>query len=184
MSSDKKARLEALVAEMLDLISPAQRGREGLLQTPARVAKMWLEELSPTGVPPELTEFESPLKAGEGWVQMSGVEFWSTCEHHMLPFFGTASVAYVPNTRIVGLSKVARIVDYFARRLTTQEELTDKVVSYLYEHLEPVGICVVTDARHACMEARGVKNGASTRVVSHRGYVDNEDLRAFSRLMG
>jgi GTP cyclohydrolase I len=131
--------------------------REGLADTPKRVVKAWDEMTRGYGEDPEAilgTDF-----AGEGYDEMvvcRNVEFCSTCEHHMLPFVGVAHVAYVPRRRVVGLSKMARLVDCFARRLQIQEKLTQQVAQAMRQHLNPKGVGVVVVAKHQCMSCRGV----------------------------
>ena len=94
------------------------------------------------------------------------IEFYSFCEHHMLPIIGKAHVAYIPNGKVVGLSKIPRVVDVFARRLQIQEQLTEQICDALNEHLKPKGVAVIVDARHMCMEMRGVQKICSTTITS------------------
>src|SRR5665811_1559443 len=141
--------------------------REGLLRTPARVASVmsWLtsgyassaEEVVGSGI------FE---EAHDNMIMVRDIELYSMCEHHMLPFFGKAHIAYIPNGRIVGLSKLARIVDVFARRLQVQERMTDQIVAALETELHPSGVGVVLDARHLCMMMRGVEKQDSSTITS------------------
>ena len=127
--------------------------REGLLDTPRRYAK-FLREF--TERPPfNFTTFD-----GEGTDEMivqTGIPFYSLCEHHMAPFFGTAHIAYIPNRRIVGLSKLARCLDHYARRLQNQERITTQVAERLMQELDPQGVAVVIQAEHLCMAMRGVE---------------------------
>jgi GTP cyclohydrolase I len=99
-------------------------------------------------------------------VVVKDIEFYSQCEHHMLPIIGKVHVAYIPNGKVVGLSKIPRVVDIFARRLQIQEQLTEQIADALNEHLKPKGVAVVVDARHMCMEMRGVQKICSTTVTS------------------
>lgn len=127
--------------------------REGLKETPKRVMKFYREFLSPP-------EFTFTTFEGEEYDEMiiqKDIPFFSLCEHHMAPFFGTATVAYIPNGKIVGLSKLARTVDLYARRLQNQERITSQIATRLQEELEPRGVAVTLKARHFCMEMRGVK---------------------------
>lgn len=141
--------------------------REGLLETPKRVVKAWDEMTVGYGQDPALIlakDFD-----GNGYDEMvlvPNVEFFSTCEHHMLPFFGVAHVGYVPRKRVVGLSKLARLVDCFARRLQIQEQLTSQIADAIQEHLDPLGVGVVIQAKHLCMCARGVGKQQSSMVTS------------------
>jgi len=142
--------------------------REGLVRTPHRVAKS-LRFLT-SGYQQEVGEvLNDALFAAEGadeMVLVRSIELYSLCEHHMLPFFGKAHVAYLPGDRIVGLSKVARVVDVFARRLQVQERLTVQVAKALEEVLEPKGVGVIIEARHLCMMMRGVQKQNSYTTTS------------------
>jgi len=127
--------------------------REGLLDTPKRYIKFFTEFLNPPDW--TCTSFE-----GEGYDEMivqTGIPFHSLCEHHIAPFFGTGTIAYLPNKRIVGLSKLARTLETFARRLQNQERITTQVAEFLWEELDPIGVAVQLTAKHMCMEMRGVK---------------------------
>jgi GTP cyclohydrolase I len=110
-------------------------------------------------------------------VVVKGIEFYSMCEHHMLPFFGKAHIAYIPSKKILGLSKFARVVDVFARRMQVQERMTIQIADALEQALEPVGLAVVTEASHLCMMMRGVeKQGSSTRTTAMSG-IFRDDAR-------
>ena len=141
--------------------------RQGLLKTPERVAAAmrWLTrgytETASDVVGDALFE-----ESHDSMIMVRDIELYSLCEHHMLPFFGRAHVAYIPNGRIVGLSKVARVVDVFARRLQVQERLTDQIADALMEILEPQGVGVVIEAAHFCMMMRGVEKQNSRTVTS------------------
>jgi len=127
--------------------------REGLQETPKRFVKFFTEFLNPPKW--ECTTFES-----EGYDEMivqTNIPFHSLCEHHIAPFFGTATIAYIPNKRIVGLSKLARTLETFARRLQNQERITMQVAEFLWDELQPKGVAVQLTAKHMCMEMRGVK---------------------------
>ena len=141
--------------------------REGLERTPFRVAKAY-EELA-SGYSQDLAEVVGQGVFHEDCSEMvlvKDVEFYSLCEHHMLPFFGRVHVAYIPNGRIVGLSKIPRIVDMFARRFQNQERMTQQIAEALQEVLEPKGVGVVADARHLCMMMRGVQKQNSSAMTS------------------
>lgn len=157
----------------LDLADP------DLADTPRRVARAYEElfhGLSPE-VEPELTTFPNT----DGYsspVSVSGTRFYSLCAHHFLPFFGTVNIGYLPGERIVGLSKLARVVDYCSRRPQTQEGLTEQIVNLLDDRLAPEGVIVVMDARHLCMEMRGVgQPGMTTRTIAVRGAFTQQPLR-------
>jgi GTP cyclohydrolase I len=145
--------------------------REGLLKTPERVERS-LRYLT-SGYRTSVDEvINGALFAAEGseMIVLKGIEFFSMCEHHMLPFFGNAAIAYIPNEKILGLSKFARVVDVFARRMQVQERMTTQIADALVTVLEPRGLAVVTEASHLCMMMRGVeKLGSVTRTSAMRG---------------
>ena len=158
--------LASLIHRQLTLLGE-NPGRDGLLRTPERVAKSlsWLTRGYRENVHDVVNGaiFE---EQHESMVLVRDVEVYSLCEHHMLPFFGKAHVAYIPNGRILGLSKVARVVDVFARRLQVQERLSDEIADALMEVLQPRGVGVVIEAQHLCMMMRGVEKQNSTTVTS------------------
>ncbi len=174
---------EALVRSMLQEIGEDPY-REGLLRTPLRVAKamdfltsgyqLSAEEIIKKAV------FEEDVKE---MVVVRDIEFYSMCEHHMLPFFGHAHVGYLPNGRVVGLSKIARVVDVFARRLQVQERLTNQVADAMMEHLGAHGVAVVMEASHTCMMMRGVQKQRSTTVSSAMRGTFETDPRTRSEFM-
>ena len=145
--------------------------REGLVKTPHRVERSLRFLTSGYGV--SIADVvNGALFSAEGseMVVVKNVEFYSLCEHHMLPFFGRAHVAYVPDKKVLGLSKFARIVDVFARRMQVQERMTGQIADALQDVLAPRGVAVVTEASHLCMMMRGVeKQGSSTRTSALRG---------------
>ena len=160
------AELEALVRRQLELLGEDPE-RDGLLKTPSRVAKSlaWLTRghaLDPRAVIGDAL-FE---ETHESMVMVRDIELYSMCEHHMLPFFGKAHVAYIPNGRIVGLSKLPRVVEVFARRLQVQERLTEQIASALEDVLQPLGVGVVIEAVHLCMMMRGVEKQNSKTITS------------------
>ena len=146
--------------------------REGLRDTPRRVAKAYAEFLTPQAFSP--TTFPND----EGYDELvvaRGIPFNSLCEHHMLPFHGVAHVGYLPGDRIVGLSKLGRVVELFARRLQVQERLTADVAAWIDEHLEPKGVGIVIEAEHLCMSLRGVQKPGTVTVTSAlRGLVRDD----------
>ena len=150
--------------------------REGLRETPARVARMYAELLIPK--PFTFTTFDA--EGADQMVVVRDIAFYTLCEHHLLPFFGHATVAYIPDGKIAGLSKLARTVEHYARRLQTQERLTNQVADFLMEQLSPLGVGVVVRASHLCMEMRGVeKSGAATVTSALRGALrDKPEARA------
>ncbi|MEY4064494.1 MAG: cyclohydrolase FolE [Pseudomonadota bacterium] len=162
--------------------------RDGLLETPDRVCRAWLEMTEGYRVSPEQvlsTTFEGN---SDEMVVLKDIEFTSCCEHHLLNFNGRAHVAYLPSQgRIVGLSKLARIVDVFAKRLQVQERMTQQIASAVKENLQPHGVAVVIEGRHSCMCVRGVRKQGATMVTSslHGVFRDNASTRAeFMSLIG
>ena len=142
--------------------------REGLRETPARFLKAWAHWSSGYGKNPAdvMKVFEDGAAGCDEMVVVKNIPVWSHCEHHICPVFGTATVAYIPNGKIIGLSKVIRLVDIFARRLQVQERLGNQVVDALMEHLQPLGCGIVLRLRHLCMESRGVETMGSETVTS------------------
>jgi len=148
--------------------------REGLLETPGRVAKAWQFWTKGYGEDPAaiLKTFEDGAEGCNEMVVVKDIPFYSHCEHHMAAIFGTATIAYIPDGKIVGLSKLNRLLDCFARRLQVQERLTAQVADSLMEHLAPKGVGVVVKARHLCMESRGVcQQGHHTVTSALRGVI-------------
>lgn len=158
--------------------------REGLLETPGRIIKSWNEIFAGYTLDPleVMKSFEDG--ACKELVVVKDIEFYSTCEHHMIPFFGRAHVGYVPNGKIIGLSKVARVVDVFARRLQVQERLTGQVADALMQGLGANGVAVVMEAQHLCMMARGVGKQNSTTVTSALRGIFESDQALRSEFMG
>ncbi|MFT6746037.1 MAG: GTP cyclohydrolase I [Glaciecola sp.] len=153
--------------------------REGLEKTPERVAKA-LQYLT-HGYDLDPAEILKSAMFSEDHDQMvivKDIEVYSMCEHHMLPFFGKAHVAYIPNGKIVGLSKIPRVVDAFARRLQVQERLTDQIKACIQDTLEPLGVAVVIEAQHMCMQMRGIqKQNSLTTTSSFTGAFENDKTR-------
>lgn len=151
--------------------------REGLLETPARVIRAWRHWTQgyQQDAATVLKTFEDGAEGCDEMVIVRGIDLFSHCEHHMAPFFGKAHVAYIPDKRIVGLSKLARVVDIFAHRLQVQERLTNQIANAINDHLQPVGVGVVIEATHFCMCSRGVNKQGSTTVTSAlRGAIKNK----------
>ena len=141
--------------------------RDGLLRTPDRVARMYEELLQGYRMDPD-TILNGALfeEKYDEMVVVRDIEFYSLCEHHMLPFMGRASVAYMPNKRVIGLSKIPRIVDMFARRLQVQERMTRQIAEFLMELLQPLGVAVVVEGLHLCATMRGVKKHDARMITS------------------
>lgn len=147
--------------------------REGLQQTPSRYIKFLREFLQPS--PFTFTTFEN--EGTDEMIIVENIPFFSLCEHHIVPFYGTASVAYIPNDRIVGLSKIPRCVDYFSNRLQNQERITSQIAFKLEEELRPKGVAVVLKAQHLCMHMRGVKKHDTWTKTSKLTGVFKEDSK-------
>ena len=142
--------------------------REGLLKTPERVVRAF--RFLTEGYRKDIDELFNDAFFQEDYDEMvvvRDIELYSVCEHHLLPFFGRAHVAYIPNCRIVGLSKIPRLVDLFARRLQVQERMTKEIAETMMEKLDPRGVAVVIEARHLCMVMRGVEKQNSSMTTSH-----------------
>jgi GTP cyclohydrolase I len=169
-TNEPERELQDLVRRQIELLGE-QPERDGLLKTPERVARSlaWLTH----GYSLDAREVIGDAlfeEAHENMVVVRDIELYSMCEHHMLPFFGKAHIAYIPNGRIVGLSKLPRLVDVFARRLQVQERLTEQIARSIEEILRPHGVGVVIEAVHLCMMMRGVeKQGSSTVTSALRG---------------
>lgn len=181
--SSVEALERSLTAFYTGVLHTALRGQplyEGVLQTPGRAARALIEMTSgyDVDIPALFTTFERD--GYDEMVVVRDIPFVSLCEHHMLPFTGRAHVGYIPDERIVGLSKLARLVDAFARRFQVQERLTAQVADALDEHLRPVGSIVVVEAEHSCMSCRGVRvSGTSAVTSSVRGAIrDKPEARA------
>lgn len=170
-------KLEDLVRQMLRCVEPFNADRPGVADTPKRVAKAFDHWFSGYGKNPAqfLTVFKDGAEGADELVVVQNIPFYSHCEHHMAPFFGRAHVGYIPDGKIVGLSKLNRLLDMFARRLQVQERLTAQVADAIEEHLAPRGVGVILNARHMCMESRGVcQQGHSTVTSALRGVVKTD----------
>jgi GTP cyclohydrolase IA len=176
----------ALGYQLLKAIDGENPDRPGLVETPARFMKAFKEWTSGYHEDPEaiLKTFEDGAEGVSEMVMVRNIPVYSLCEHHMATIFGVAHVGYIPNGRIVGLSKIPRVVNIFARRLQVQERLTNQIAEAIDEVLQPHGVAVVLDCRHMCMESRGVHihGEATTRTAARRGvYKDN--LRYFHEFL-
>jgi len=161
----KDGEISALIKMLVNALDDNAK-REGLQDTPKRVENFYQEFLSSK-------KFTSTTFQNEGYDEMvvqCNIPFYSLCEHHLVPFFGVAHVAYIPGERIIGLSKFSRIIDHFAHRLQNQERITTQVADYINDILKPQGVAVTMTARHLCMEMRGVRKiGAETTTTSLHG---------------
>ena len=141
--------------------------REGLVRTPERMHRMWLELTCGYRVDPDRLINGAVFDVGYSeMVVIKGIPFYSLCEHHMLPFFGTAAVGYLPRGRVIGISKIPRVVEMYARRLQVQERMTQQIADFLQQRLNPYGVGVVIEAEHLCLAMRGVQKGGATMVTS------------------
>lgn len=177
---EKVHDLKNAIRTILGAVEGVDRSRrEGLKDTPERVAKAMLHWFG--GYDADIkailsTQFQD---GGEGYDEMvivKDIPFYSKCEHHMADIFGTVTIAYIPNGKVVGLSKLSRLVDAYARRLQVQERLTKQIADAIVEHLEPVGVGVLVRARHMCMESRGIcQQGHHTITSALRGVLKSEE---------
>lgn len=171
-----KDRVRAAIRELLEAIGE-DPDREGLKETPDRVARMYEEICGGIGADPakHLKIFHETSESDE-MVIVRDIPLYSLCEHHMLPFVGKCHIAYIPkNGVIIGLSKFARIVDCFARRLQVQERLTEQIADFLMESLDPLGVAVIIEAEHLCMTMRGARAaGSQTQTSALRGRMKSD----------
>jgi GTP cyclohydrolase I len=177
------AEYETMVRRQLELIGE-DPDREGLLKTPSRVAKaqMWLTR----GYGQTASEVIGDAlfaEDHENMVMVRDIEMYSMCEHHMLPFFGKVHIAYIPNGKIVGLSKLPRVVEVFARRLQVQERLGEQIADALEEVLQPKGVGVVIEAVHLCMMMRGVEKQSSRTITSSMRGLFRDDSKTRSEFL-
>lgn len=154
--------------------------REGLLDTPKRVARAWKEYCQGYGEDPayHLSRTFDEVGGYDEVVLLRDIPFQSHCEHHMAPIIGKASIAYLPKDRVVGISKLARVLHGYARRLQVQERLTAQVADCIWDHLQPLGVAVVIEATHACMTARGVRTPGVAMTTSRMMGVFRDDNRS------
>lgn len=174
---DRKRCLNIAARDILAAAEPSTFRREGLLDTPDRFAKAWLHWTSGYELRAEdiLKVFEDGGESYDEMVVVKDIPVYSKCEHHLADIFGTATVAYIPNGRIVGLSKLSRLVDMHARRLQVQERLTNDIAEDLWRCLHPIGVGVYVQARHMCMESRGIcQQGHSTITTALRGAIKDQ----------
>lgn len=178
------AEAEDIVLRLLQYIGE-DTTRGGLQETPARVLRAWKYWTSGYAQKPGdvLKTFDDGAENVDEMILMKDISLYSHCEHHLAPFFGVAHVAYIPNGRIVGLSKIARLVDIFARRLQVQERLTNQIADALVQSLHPLGVGVVLECRHLCMESRGVQKQGATTVTSALRGVLKQDSKARAEFM-
>ena len=173
----KQQEFEKAVQTMLEIIGEDPK-REGLVKTPQRVYKAFLHLTQGYSQDPkEILNEALFTSSNDEMVLVRDIEFYSLCEHHLLPIIGRAHVAYIPNGKVVGLSKIPRMVNVFARRLQIQEQMTEQIADALMETINPKGVGVVIQARHMCMEMRGVEKICSTTVSSALRGVFKENIK-------
>jgi GTP cyclohydrolase I len=186
MTKQKKkideARIEKAVREILSAVGE-DLNRDGLKDTPARVARMYGELLAGMHDDPNTHISRVFNENYDEIVLLRDIPFYSICEHHLMPFIGSAHVAYLPSGKILGVSKLARIVDCFARRLQTQERLTYQIADCLMSNLKPLGVAVVLEAAHSCMTIRGIKKPGSVMVTSAVRGLFRKDPRSRNEIM-
>ena len=186
MTKQKKkideARIEKAVREILSAVGE-DLNRDGLKDTPARVARMYSELLAGMHDDPNTHISRVFNENYDEIVLLRDIPFYSICEHHLMPFIGSAHVAYLPSGKILGVSKLARIVDCFARRLQTQERLTYQIADCLMSNLKPLGVAVVLEAAHSCMTIRGIKKPGSVMVTSAVRGLFRKDPRSRNEIM-
>ncbi len=183
IADERVTEFESVIRRQLELIGE-DPNREGLLKTPSRVAKSmaWLTrgyELNAKEVIGDALFAE----AHENMVMVRDIEMYSMCEHHMLPFFGKVHIAYIPNGKIVGLSKLPRVVEVFARRLQVQERLGEQIANAIDEVLQPRGVGVVIEAVHLCMMMRGVEKQSSRTITSSLRGLFRDDAKTRSEFL-
>ena len=175
-------RIEKAVKEIL-LAVGEDINREGLKKTPERVGKMYTELLAGMREDPKVHLRSVFTENYDEIVLLRDIPFYSICEHHLMPFIGSAHVAYLPTGMVLGVSKLARIVDCFARRLQTQERLTYQIADFIMNSLKPMGVTVVLEASHSCMTIRGIKKPGSTMVTSALRGIFKKDPRSRNEVL-
>lgn len=175
-------RIERAVREILIAVGE-DPDREGLVETPARVARMYAEMFSGLKVDPREHTRKFFTEQYDEVVLVRDISFCSMCEHHLLPFIGHAHVAYIPNGKVIGLSKIARVVEVISRRPQVQERMTEDVANLLVEELDAKGVAVVIEASHSCMTIRGVKKPGSSMVTSAMKGLFRSNLSTRSEVM-
>ncbi len=175
-------RIEKAVREILLAVGEDAQ-REGLRYTPRRVAKMYAELLGGMREEPK-EHLKSVFQEDyDEIVILRDIPFFSICEHHLMPFIGSAHVAYLPKGNILGVSKIARVVDCFAKRLQVQERLTDQIADFLMDNLKPMAVAVVLEASHSCMTIRGARKAGSVMVTSAIRGVFRKDQKSRSEVL-
>jgi GTP cyclohydrolase IA len=176
------AKIEKAVREILDALGE-DADRDGIKLTPKRVANMYAELLAGSREDP--TDYVRGLfrEKCDEIVLLRDIPFYSICEHHLMPFIGKAHVAYLPREYVIGVSKLARIVDCFAKRLQVQERLTAQIADFLNEHLKPQGVAILLEASHSCMTIRGIKKPGSVMATSALRGIFKKDPRSRAEVL-
>jgi GTP cyclohydrolase I len=187
MSQDNKAnidiqKIEQAVRDILVAVGEDPQ-REGLKDTPSRVARMYTELLAGMHQDPKKHLTSVFTEKYDEIVLLRNIPFYSICEHHLMPFIGIAHVAYLPSGTVIGVSKLARVVDCFARRLHVQERLTDQIADFLMDSLKPKGVAVRLEASHSCMTIRGIKKPGSVMVTSSLRGIFRKDPKSRIEVM-
>lgn len=183
MSKKGTAKTEGLIRDLLNNLGE-DPDREGLRETPSRVAKMY--EFLTKGYGQDVKIVLNGAIFKEKYSEMvivRDIDFFSLCEHHLIPFYGKVHVAYIPSGKIIGLSKIPRVVEVFARRLQVQERMTQQIAQTLYDHLNPEGVGVVIEARHLCMIMRGVEKQNSVATTSAMLGVFRDNVKTRSEFL-
>jgi len=185
MKKPKKVNVEKIKKAVAEILSAVGEdvNRDGLIHTPERVAKMYVELLAGMQEDPKIHLNRVFKENYDEIVLLRDIPFYSICEHHMMPFIGSAHVAYLPSGMVLGVSKIARIVDCFARRLQVQERLTDQIADFLMNNLKPKGVAVVLEASHSCMTIRGIKKPGSIMVTSSLRGTFKKDPRSRNEIL-
>ena len=180
MMITKEMAMEAIKTLLCYIEDEDSSNREGLLDTPKRVIESWEEIFSGYHISPEsILDASFNSEGYDGIVLLKDIDFHSTCEHHLLPFKGVAHVAYIPTERIVGISKLARIIEVHSRRLQNQERITKGVADDIETHVQPLGCAVILEASHGCMQCRGVskQNAVMTTSAMRGAFFDSSEAR-------
>jgi len=171
----EQVSIAKIFAELLQALGE-DPNREGLKDTPFRAANFW-KTLNVKKPPPDRITCFVEEKCDQMVVQ-SNISFYTLCEHHILPFFGAVHIGYLPKNKVIGLSKFSRIVDHFASRLQIQERFTNQIADFIVEKADPQGVGVVVDARHLCMEMRGIRRNTITDTTALRGvFLEEESIK-------
>lgn len=170
-----KPKISKLVASLIEAIGQNLKD-EGLHETPSRVAQAFEELTSGYSMDPKKI-LEVEFNETTGMIVAKDIDFFSLCEHHLLPFYGRVHIGYIPNSKIVGVSKLVRLVDCFSRRLQLQERITRQIADSMDKYLKPAGVVVVAEASHMCMRMRGVRNASQITTSEIRGAFKNAESR-------